>query len=779
MPAKLQKIQFYSYFLSLGLMSSLWQLILLREILTSWRGNELFLNYFFICWLVLLGLSSLISAKKLNTLALGRFIGWYYFLTALVALGIFLVIRLLPKILNFSAEIPDLSASILIIPLTLLPLAALLGLGFAWGARFFINTISTSISRNLNQAYLLEILGFFLGSLFFNFWLVKIIAFKVILLSLIFCLAVNIILLACQRKLFKTVFIILCLATIFLTGYFFNQAPNLENKTANWRFPKEILLASHNSYLGNIAVTKLENQLNFYEQGSLSSPAENLQANEELIHLPLLFLDKPKKILIIGNGWNGLIHQALKYPEAKIFYAELDPEFLSTVYNYLPSSIQKELTSQRVTIINQDAIAYLKNNQEKFDFILSNLGEPTNYQINRFYTKQYFQLLTNHLSQTGVVALSLPYHQENLDDLFTNQYLASIYQPFNQVLKNNLIIPAQSLIIIGVNSDILLYQASDLAKKFPAKNLTTNFLSAPYVKYLLTNERGQTILTNLRNTKVLANTDLEPIAVIKQIINQTEIMQPATSVILNWVLNFRRLIFIILMILPLLFLYLAKKNKITAWPEGKIKLIALFASSLSLIWEIIIIFIWQITLGYIYKEIGLIIALIMLGIFLANFFLYLKLANPIKYRPLIYSLKLSKKTNSTPLPDVTLFSEANKTKILKLYLLASFILTIVLFIFIANLNNLNFITIKIILLFLSLTSGYLSGAIYPLANALYLGKKSTPEDQTGKIYGLELIGGGIILIIFSLFILPFWGITMSAVYLIYWLGLLNYLMIRE
>jgi len=751
MPLKLQKIQFYSYFLSLGLISSLWQLILLREILTSWRGNELFLNYFFICWLVLLGLGSLLSPKKLSALALSRFIGWYYFLAALIALAIFLTIRLLPKILNFSFEIPDLSASLIIMPLILLPLTAMLGLGFSLGARFFLNTISASASHNLNRAYLIEILGFFLGSLFFNFWLVKIIAFKLILLILIFCLAVNIIFLAGQKKLLKTILIILCLITVWSAGYFLSQAPSLENKTAGWRFPKEILLLSHNSYLGNIAVTKLKSQLNFYEQGSLSSPAENLEASEQLIHLPLLFLDQPKKILIIGNGWNGLISQALKYPVAEIFYAELDPEFLPTIYNYLPGSTKKELTDKRIKIINQDAVAYLKNSQEKFDFILSNLPEPANYQINRFYTKQYFQLLANHLNPSGLIAFSLPYHQENIDNLFINQYLASIFKPFNQVFKNNLIIPAQALIVIGINNDTLVYQTDDLIKKFQNKNLTVNFLSAPYVEYLLTDERGQTILKNLKNTPALTNTDLQPIAVIKQIINKTEIRQPKASILLNWIINFRGLILIGLAILPLPLLYFIRKNKTADWPERKIKLIAILAGSLSLVWEIIIIFIWQNTLGYVYKEIGLIIALIMLGIFLANFRLYLKLAQPQK----------------------------NKIKTLKFYLLLSFSLTVILFIFIANLNGLNFVAIKMILLCLALISGYLSGAIYPLTNALFLEKKSAPENQTGKIYGLELVGGGLILIIFSLFILPFYGLAMLALYLIYWLGLLNYLMIKK
>jgi len=148
-------------------------------------------------------------------------------------------------------------------------------------------------------------------------------------------------------------------------------------------------------------------------------------------------------------------------------------------------------------------------------------------------------------------------------------------------------------------------------------------------------------------------------------------------------------------------------------------------------------------LGHIYKEISLIIALVMLGIFLANLQLYLK--------------------------------PVNKTRALKIYLLLSLILAMALFIFIAKADSLSQNFIKIILWLLAFIAGFLSGAIYPLANALYLEKKSVPQDETGRIYGLELIGGAVILIIFSLFLLPCCGLAMLTVYLIYWLGLLNFL----
>jgi len=656
---------------------------------------------------------------------------------------LFLLIRLLPGWLGFNAEVPDFTFSVLLLAVIILPLGLLLGLGFSWGTRFFLNDHNADVPRLANRAYLVETFGFFIASLAFNFWLVSFNAFALTLLSLIFSLFIgSLFIITNQNKIFKTAWLVLSLTVIGLGFYFLALSPAYEIKTANWRFPQETLIASRNSTWGNIAVTQRQNQFNFYEQGWLVSLARDFAASEELVHLPLLSQEAPKKILIIGNGLSGALLETLKYEQAAIYYAEPDPEFLPTVYDYLNAQTQKQLTSDRVNLINQDAIAYLKNSQEKFDFILLNLGQPTTYQINRFYTKQFFQLLNQRLTRDGVTAFSLPYHQENLANLFTNQYLTAIYQPFNETLKNNLLVAGQKLIFIGLKNDNFTYQASLAAEKFKDRNLATNFLSAEYVKYALTNERAKKLLQNFKNTRTSSNADLQPIAVIRQIINNTEIAQPLLSRLLNWILNFRWLLFAVLAILPLPLLYFVKKSS-GQRPETKIKLIALGASSLSLVWEIIVIFIWQFTLGHIYKEISLIIALVMLGIFLANLQLYLK--------------------------------PVNKTRALKIYLLLSLILAMALFIFIAKADSLSQNFIKIILWLLAFIAGFLSGAIYPLANALYLEKKSVPQDETGRIYGLELIGGAVILIIFSLFLLPCCGLAMLTVYLIYWLGLLNFL----
>lgn len=717
---------FSLYFLALGMVSGISQMIFLREVLVSFRGNELFLNYFLILWLVFVGLGSWLGNKL-------KFFKFFYLITTLFALLSFLALRFLPLALNFTTEIPSLSSFLIFLPLIVLAISLFWGIGFSSGSQYFSNNLNGSIVSLVNRAYLLETFGFFSASLTFNFWLIKVSGLKLIFLILIIWLAIGWLDFIFKKQL---AFALLNLMTIFLFGYFFIKADFYELKTANWRFPQEKILLSSNSFWGNIVVTEKEKQNNFYGNGSLALLPQDFQISEEIVHLPLLFTPLETKSLtglIIGDALSGSLKEALKYPNLEISYLPLDPEFLPNVYNFLTQEQKGELNNQRVKIINKNSLSYLTS---KYDFILLNLSPATTYQANRFWTKEFFQLVKTSLSPKGIFSLNLPYYPENLNNPNLNRFLTSIFNPFQQIFPNHLLIPGQKLILLGFKSN---------NREIAPKARETRFLSPRQIDYLLKNERQTQILKELPKTTASSNTNLSPLGVIYYLISQTEISQPKISWLLNKVLEYRWLIFALLIIFSLFLLFPPKNS---GFSQNKIRLIALFASGLSLIFEIFLIFVWQITIGYIYKEISLIIGLIMLGIFLANLYLYLK----------------------TPF---------DRAKSLKIFLLSLLALAFGLLVFLLTLNSFQVWVIKIIIASLALISGYLAGGIYPLVNSLYLGKSQIPHEETGKIYGLELLGGGILLIIFSLFILPFLGLLSFILFLIYWIFLIYFISLRK
>ncbi|MCX6796127.1 MAG: hypothetical protein NTW06_01365 [Candidatus Falkowbacteria bacterium] len=240
-----RKILFAVYFFSLGLISAIVQMILLRETLISFRGNELFLTYFLIAWLILISLGSLLFNGRFINRQLGFFISGYYFIISFFIISAFLAIRLLPSMLHFSGEVPNLFYSLIGLPVAILPVTLFLGLGFTLGSRYFYNLTPTKNILNINLAYLWETGGFFLGSFIFNFWLVNLITFKLILFLIIYCLFINLLLLIYyyQQSARKVFWLVFNLLFIFIISWHLGAAVIYENKTAAWRIPREKLVS--------------------------------------------------------------------------------------------------------------------------------------------------------------------------------------------------------------------------------------------------------------------------------------------------------------------------------------------------------------------------------------------------------------------------------------------------------------------------------------------------------------------------------------------------------
>jgi spermidine synthase len=733
--------------LALGLLSSLWQMTFLRETLTSFRGNELFLNYFLVVWLVAVGLGCLITDRRLSAKMLSRFVGFFYFVVGALALFFFLAIRLLPQVLNFTAEVANPTRFLFFLPLALLPVCLALGIGFAWGSRYFSACLPGTAALNVNRAYLVETFGFFAGGLAFNFWLIKIPVFTLLTFTIVPGLIIGIFLVGLKKPRLAFLFLGLLL---FSTILFFSKGLNkvYEFKTAAWRFPTEKLVKVYNSFFGNIAVTERKGQHNFYEQGALIAPAGDFQTSEELIHIPLLFTpleggESSRKILVIGNAWNGFIEEALKYPGLEVFYVEFDLELLGAIYDFLPAETQEELNNPRVKIIKQEAIPYLKSGREKFDFVLLNLAPPSTYQINRYYTREFFEVAKESIKPNGVFAVGLPYHGEALTNPNLNRFLGSIFGAFSKAFPNNALVPAQRLILIGLRNGNSKWEAGDLAERFKTRNPQTLFLSPAYIRYLLTNERTGQILEEIAAASAPLNTNWSPWGVIYWFVAQLELNQPRPASLLNGLFTYRWFIFGFLSLLPVYFVFYVKRRR----PAAKLKIVALFASSLALILEIILIFVWQLNIGFIYHQVSLIIGLVMLGIFLANLRLYLK-------------------------------PPADREKSLNFFVGLLFLLAVFLPFLILSFEYQPLWLIKAIILCLALLSGCLAGSIYPLANFLYLEKSPTAGEETGKIYALELLGGGLLLTVFSLFILPFFGLLTAVCFLFYW-TLLSFILVRQ
>lgn len=133
--------------------------------------------------------------------------------------------------------------------------------------------------------------------------------------------------------------------------------------------------------------------------------------HEHFAHIPVMIADFiPKKVLIIGGGDGLLLREILKYGNDVEFITLVDLDKFLVRYAKRELSIlnQGSLEHDKVRIVNEDALFFLRNSTATYDAIFADVPFPFSPEIWRLYSREFFALLARHLKPNGVVAMDCP-----------------------------------------------------------------------------------------------------------------------------------------------------------------------------------------------------------------------------------------------------------------------------------------------------------------------------------------------------------------------------------
>lgn len=179
-------------------------------------------------------------------------------------------------------------------------------------------------------------------------------------------------------------------------------------------YPDEILYSKSSPYQ-RIVLTKSNHDLRLYLNGNLQfSSRDEYRYHEALIHPGLGSLNSPKNVLILGGGDGLALREVLKYPSIeKVTLVDLDRD-VTEIFRHqdlLQSLNHHSFESSKVHLINQDAFIWMRSNKDRFDFIVADFPDPSNYSIGKLYSTTFFRLIRDALQPHGVfvVQCTSPY----------------------------------------------------------------------------------------------------------------------------------------------------------------------------------------------------------------------------------------------------------------------------------------------------------------------------------------------------------------------------------
>jgi spermidine synthase len=742
------KIRFLLSAILLGFTCMTSQIVLFREMMVTFYGNELCFGVMLFVWLFWEGVGAFWGNKIAKSSP--RTLSFCYLLISILALLTIIAVRHSKLILGTApTEIVG------FLPMLLFSFLVMSVFCFLLGITFVLNSKSWKFDQSLvflvNRVYLWESLGTGLGGFLTTFILIPnlsnfhiiVILFSLNLLSFALLLT----------KDFKpgSKIIIWALVLSVIIGFKGTRSDAKLDHFSLSRIWKGLpLIHSQDTKYGNIAVAKKHEQITFYENGLMLFSYPDEYSSEEAVHFALLEHPDPKRLLLIGGGLGGAVTQALKYKDLKIDFVELDPELINIGKAYLPEDEVRSLENPSVKIHFKDGRLFVKERlHEKvkpYDVVILNLPDPHTAQLCRFFTFEFFKMIRSILDEDGIFSFRVT-SAENYISQELGLYLSSFYRTLKLSFPEVVVLPGSNNIFLASKSrGVLFKECERFVERLKEREISTKFINEHFLpdrlspirmKYLenaIYGEGNRPITSEMSHI----NYDLKPISYFYNTILWSKQFQSIEKPVFLFLSKVQPFWFIGVVALIFVIGFLACSISRSRLPN--LALSAIFmAGFTSIFLEIIIVLSFQIFYGYIYSRIGLILTLFMLGLALGAF--------------LIQKRARQRRINFKSLIVVQLFQ----------VFLASFLLFLIFYF--SRISPPEFLVESFLLLAITF-SGIIGGMEFTLANHLFLDKKTTKRAGTG--YSIDLFGSSLSSILASAILIPLLGIptTLSMILVI-------------
>ena len=153
-----------------------------------------------------------------------------------------------------------------------------------------------------------------------------------------------------------------------------------------------------------------------------SSEADEWAYHEALVQPVMTAHPNPRRVMVAGGGEGATIREALRHDAVEeVVMVDLDAAVVDLCKAHLPNHHQGAFDDPRVTLLHEDALAYLEKRETPFDVIIIDVPDPLEggpaYLL---YTAEFYSLVRARLAPGGLmVAQSGPTGPTNVGEVFT------------------------------------------------------------------------------------------------------------------------------------------------------------------------------------------------------------------------------------------------------------------------------------------------------------------------------------------------------------------------
>lgn len=556
-----------------GISSVVSQLLIIREYLTQFQGNEYVIALIFFAWLLLGGLGGFLSALitgRFLPADIGRLAG-FSLLTAVLPMATLLAIRVGRDAVFTAGASAGFYQTLGFVFVTLGPYGVLVG---------FVLPYTLAVLRSGapdyagSRVYMFDNIGDCAGGALFAFVLIfvctplqAIAAASILLVLSAFSVA---------RRAEKAALAagIAAGATVLCLGVgLWWEIPSLQPTKGRLAWYQE-------SRYGRVTAVEDREQVTIFHDGAPLSSNLDVAAAEAAIHYPMSQTRSPAKVLIISAG-GGMFKELEKYQPLAVDYVELNPAITEAHFKF---NLLKRIKGLKT--IPQDGRTYLAGTAKHYDVVIVNISDPETFQANRYYTDAFYRQVKKHLKTGGILSFSVEGYANYLS-ASRQRFVSSLYRTVRLHFAHVLLLPGSRIFFICSDAALEV----DIPGRLEQKGIQTDYVDG----YFYGNISAERIadLSGQVLADIPVNRDTEPYLM--------------RLVFARWFAKFAsspQWLYLILGVLLAGYAIRMSREEYLLFSTG-------FMTMGS---EILVIFAFQIFYGYIYSQISLIVTIFLAGL---------------------------------------------------------------------------------------------------------------------------------------------------------------------
>jgi len=318
----------------------------------------------------------------------------------------------------------------------------------------------------------------------------------------------------------------------------------------------------------------------YYHHRPLFYPGDVI-TSEENIHYALLQRESYDRVLLISGGLRKHLGELVKHPIEEVDYVELDPGLIAA-----EEARDTVCGNMKVKVIRSDPMTFMRETADVYDAIIQLIPPPSTLSVSRFYTVEYFRMVSEHLSPDGIF-MCTPMPWFNYSPESYRSGFSPLFNALSSVFSHITLIPGTMLYVIASEGPV----SPGIAQMTGQKGIVNSYVNADYLD---DNE------IRLKEEQIMSQVD--------RTAGMNRATRPVSSLFAN-ILSLERMgmrggiIALLTILIAIPFLFAARQG------------LLMFASSAGLAgYGMIMIFILQMAVGNIYILSAVILTLLMAGL---------------------------------------------------------------------------------------------------------------------------------------------------------------------